>query len=148
MTILHNEIAINASPDKVWSVLTDITALEKYDPTVLGSDLVSTNRNGIGATRKVRMKDGKNWFVEKVTGWEQGKALSFQLTDCSFPINSLSHSYSFSSDGTGTTVRQVMTYEVKFGMLGKFMDRLMIRKQTDKGIKLFMGGLKNFVEAK
>jgi hypothetical protein len=39
-----------------------------------------------------------------------------------------------------------MEYKVKFGFFGKLMDSLMIRKQTDGGIKKFMGGLKSFTE--
>jgi len=94
------------------------------------------------------MKDGKNWFEEKITIWQHNQALTIQLTNCTFPINKLRHSYSFSPAGDNTTVTQEMEYEVKYGLAGRFMDRLTIRKQSDKGIKLFMAGLKKFVESK
>ena len=146
MATLKNEIVIKAPVEKIWAVLSDLPLLEKYDPTVLKSELVSTEASGIGAKRKVYMKDGKNWFEEKVTLWQPNEALTIRLTNCTFPINGLQHSYSFSSIGNNTTVRQVMIYDVKFGVLGKIMDWLMIRKQSDKGIKLFMSGLKDIVE--
>jgi len=146
MTTLKNEIAINASIEKVWSILSDLAALGQYDPTVLRSELIPTENSGVSAKRKVFMKDGKNWFEEKVTIWQPGSALQFQLTNCTFPIQSLKHSYSFSSNGSQTVVQQVMEYKVKFGLIGKLMDRMMIRKQSDKGVKLFMNGLKNHVE--
>lgn len=146
MTTLKNEISINAPVKRVWAILSDLKLLEKYDPTVLKSELISAEKSGVGAKRKVYMKDGKNWFEEKVTQWQPDHALTIQLTNCTFPINSLKHSYSFSSNGGVTIVRQVMEYEVKFGLLGKIMDWLMIKKQSDKGIKLFMGGLKKIVE--
>jgi ligand-binding SRPBCC domain-containing protein len=148
MTTLKNEISINAPVEKVWSVLSDLAVLEKYDPTVLKSELISAEKSGVGAKRKVYMKDGKNWFEEKITIWQLNKALTIQLTNCTFPINRLKHSYTFLSDGSNTIVKQVMEYEVKFGLLGQLMDWLMIRKQSDKGIKLFMAGLKKFVENK
>ena len=39
-----------------------------------------------------------------------------------------------------------MEYEVKFGLLGKLMDTLMIRKQFGAGVKIFLNGLKIGVE--
>lgn len=147
MTTLHNEITIDASVIRVWQVLSLPQLLDKYDPNVLKSELVSAEATGVGAKRKVYMRNGKNWFEEKVTVWQPEEALTWQLTDCSFPINGLRHSYSCSQKGNQTIVKQVMQYEVKFGILGKLMDVLMIRRQSDKGIKLFMNGLKQYVES-
>ncbi len=39
-----------------------------------------------------------------------------------------------------------MEYTVKFGLLGKLLDTLMIRKQSDTGIKKFFSGLKSYAE--
>jgi hypothetical protein len=39
-----------------------------------------------------------------------------------------------------------MAYQIKFGLLGKILDSLMIRKQYNKGIQGFFTGLKSFVE--
>ena len=146
MATIHNEITIKASTDKVWQLLTDLEMLDKYDPTVKKSTLVSTEKTGIGAKRKVLMLDGKNWFDEKVTVFKPNEALTYQLTDCSFPIKGLQHSYSFEKIGSQTKVKQVMEYTVKFGLLGKLLDTLMIRKQSDSGIKKFFGGLKAYAE--
>lgn len=146
MATIHNEIIINASVDKIWAMLTDLELLEKYDPTVKKSTLVSAEKTGPGAKRKVLMLDGKNWFVEKVTAFKANEVLTFQLTDCSFPIKGLKHSYSFEKVGNQTKVKQIMEYTVKFGLLGKLLDALMIRKQSDQGIKKFFIGLKSYVE--
>jgi uncharacterized protein YndB with AHSA1/START domain len=112
MATLHNEITVNASIDKVWTVLTDLELLDKYDPTVKESTLVSFVKTGIGAKRKVLMRDGKNWFDEKITIFKPNEALTYQLTDCSFPIKGLKHSYSFEKSGSQTKVKQVMEYTV------------------------------------
>ena len=146
MATLHNEIIVNASIDKVWTMLTNLELLDKYDPTVKKSTLVSSEKTGIGAKRKVLMLDGKNWFEENVTVFKFNEALTYQLTDCSFPIQGLKHSYSFEKLGNQTKVKQVMEYTVKFGLLGKLLDAMMIRKQTESGIKKFFGGLKAYAE--
>jgi ribosome-associated toxin RatA of RatAB toxin-antitoxin module len=146
MTTLHNEISIQAPIEKIWDALAVIDKLEEFDPTVQKAVALSSAKSGLDAKRKVHMKDGKNWFEEKVTEFKPNEALCYQLTDCSFPITGLSHSYSFEKNGSGVKVKQLMKYTVKFGLLGRLLDRLMIRKQTDAGIKKFFEGLKEYVE--
>jgi ribosome-associated toxin RatA of RatAB toxin-antitoxin module len=147
MAIINNEIIVNASIDKVWGILTDLELLDKFDPTVKKSTLISAEKTGIGAKRKVDMLDGKNWFEENVTVFQLNQALTYQLTDCSFPIKNLKHSYSFEKIGNQTKVKQVMEYEVKFGFLGKILNSLMLGKQFDGGIKKFFTGLKSYAES-
>ena len=146
MTTLHNEIIINAPIEKIWAALSSIENLDKFDPTVKKSTAVSTEKSGLGAKRKVDMLDGKNWFEEQCTLWKPNEALAYELTACSFPIHNLKHTYSFETLGSQTKVKQVMEYTVKFGLLGKLMDSLMIRKQSDSGIKKFFTGLKSYSE--
>ena len=146
MTTLYNEIIIDAPIGKIWEALSSIEELEKYDPTVKRSRALSPAGSGIGAIRKVDMKDGKNWFEEKVTVWKQNEALTYELTACSFPVQQLKHSYRFEQIGYQTKVKQVMEYKVKYGLLGKILDALMIRKQSDTGIKKFFTGLKSYIE--
>ena len=148
MATIHNEITVNASIDKVWTMLTEVELLDQFDPTVKKSTAVSQEKSGLGAKRKVDMLDGKNWFEEKVTVFKPNEALTYQLTDCSFPIKGLQHSYSFEKIGNQTKVKQVMEYTVKFGLLGKLLDAMMIRKQTNGGIQKFFVGLKSYAEKK
>ena len=146
MTKLHNEIIINAPVEKIWKILANVGELQNYDPTVSKSTATSANAGGVGASRKVDMKDGKHWFKEKMTVCKPNEALTYELTECNFPIEGLEHSYSFERIGNQTKVSQDMEYEVKWGFLGKLMDTLMLRKQTDSGIKKFFAGLKSYAE--
>ena len=146
MTTLLNEITINAPIEKIWETLTEVDMLDKYDPTVKKSTALSQTKKGIGAKRKVEMLDGKNWFEEQCTVHLANQALTYELTACSFPIHKLKHSYSFEKIGNQTKVKQVMEYQMKFGLFGKLMDAIMVRKQSDKGIKKFFAGLKSFTE--
>jgi ribosome-associated toxin RatA of RatAB toxin-antitoxin module len=148
MTTLHNEIVINAPIEKIWDALTDIERLDKFDPTVKKSTAITQEKSGIGAKRKVDMLDGKNWFEEKVTSFKQNEGLEYELTACSFPVHKLKHTYSFEKIGGQIKVKQVMQYQMKFGLLGKLMDAMMVRKKSDSGIKQFMAGLKDYSESK
>jgi len=146
MTTLYNEIIINAPIEKIWEALTNVEEIDKYDPTVKKSTVLSFNNKGIGAKRKVTMKDGKNWFDEKCTISKTNEALTYELTDCSFPVQSLNHSYTFEQFSNKTKVQQVMNYKIKYGFFGKILDGLIIRRQSNKGIKLFLDGLKSYTE--
>jgi len=146
MTTLYNEIIINAPIEKIWEALTQIEELDKYDPTVKRSTAITSERSGINAARKVEMLDGKNWFEEKVTLFKEHESLTYELTACSFPVHKLKHSYSFQKVGNQMKVKQVMVYQIKFGFFGKILDTLIIRRQSDAGIKKFFAGLKQFVE--
>lgn len=146
MTTLHNEITINAPMEKIWEALTEVDKLDQFDPTVKKSNVLSDMKQGIGAKRKVDMRDGKNWFEEQCTVYKTNEALAYELSDCTFPIHQLRHSYSFEHAGQQIKVKQVMQYQMKFGILGRVMDALMVRQQTSKGIRKFFEGLKSFTE--
>jgi len=143
---LVNDITINAPIDKIWSILTDLELLDKTDPTVKKATLISSNKTGLEAKRKVLMQDGKNWFDEKITVFKPNEELVYQLTDCSFPIKGLKHTYSFQNIGNQTKVQQTMEYSVKFGIIGVLMDKMMIGKQFNSGINKFLIGLKTYAE--
>jgi ribosome-associated toxin RatA of RatAB toxin-antitoxin module len=143
---LVNTVTIQAPVEKIWSILTDLELLDKTDPTVKTSTLISENKTGLNAKRKVLLQDGKNWFDEKITTFKPNEELAYQLTDCSFPIKGLKHTYSFQKNGNQTNVQQVMEYTVKFGLLGVLMDKMMIGKQFNTGIKMFLNGLKTYAE--
>jgi ribosome-associated toxin RatA of RatAB toxin-antitoxin module len=147
MARIYNEICINAPIERIWDALSNIEELDKYDPSVKKSIAVSGVKSGKGAKRKVEMQDGKNWFEEECTVWKPNEELTYELTACSFPVHKLKHSYSFRKAGSQIKVGQVMEYKVKFGLLGKILDALMMRKRSDAGIKKFFAGLKSYAEA-
>jgi ligand-binding SRPBCC domain-containing protein len=145
MTVLENSVRIDAPPDKVWSVLASLDALERYDPGVVKSEIVTSSQEGPGAARRCDLKPG-GWFKERVAEWTPHESLSFELFECTLPVRRLKHSYTLTRDGSGTTVHQRMEYELKFGPIGKLMDLMMVRKKWDAGIKGFFAGLKRYVE--
>jgi ligand-binding SRPBCC domain-containing protein len=147
MTLLENSIYIEAPPAEVWSVLASLDALDRYDPGVKKSEIVSSTREGVGAARRCDLAPG-GWFKEKVADWRPHETISFELFECSLPVRRLRHSYVLSREGAGTVVKQRMEYELKYGLLGAVLNALMVRKKWDAGIKSFFGGLKRYVETR
>ena len=145
MTVLENQIRIEAPPEKVWSVLASLDALAAYDPGIAKSEIVSEAKQGPGAARRCDLAPG-GWFKERVSAWRPNESLSFELYECTLPVRALRHSYTLVSEGGGTLVSQRMEYRLKFGPLGKLLDAMMVRRKWDAGIKSFFAGLKRYVE--
>jgi len=145
MNTLHNEILIKAPIDKIWDALTVVDKLDTYDPTIKKSIATTNHKSGIGAGRKVDMLDGKNWFEETCTTYEENKALTYTLTACSFPVHRLYHDYNFEQVGDTVKVTQKMNIQMKYGVLGKLMFA-MLKPKWNSGIKEFLGGLKQITE--
>jgi ligand-binding SRPBCC domain-containing protein len=145
MTVLENSIRIDATPERVWSVLATLDALAKYDPGVAKCEIVSPAREGPGAARRCDLTPG-GWFKERVTDWRQNEALSFELYECTLPVRRLRHSYTLVQEGGATVVRQRMEYELKLGPLGRLLDAVMVRRKWTAGIKGFLSGLKSYAE--
>lgn len=146
MTVLENSIHIDAPREKVWEALASLDALARYDPGVKHVEVVSDQRDGLGSARRCDLAPG-GWFKEKVSDWKPHEAIAFELFECTLLVRRLHHSYTLTSEGGGTLVRQRMEYELKFGPLGRLMDAMMVRKKWDTGIKGFFVGLKRFVES-
>ena len=150
MTTLTNQITIAAPRGAVWRALTDLDLLDQYDPGVRSCQLVGEQASGLGAQRRCDLRPA-GWFIERAAVWRPEEALAFELVTCSFPVSSLRHDYTLTqaADHTGarTLVTQVMTYELKYGPAGKALDVAVMRRQWDRGIKGFLHGLQQHVQA-
>ncbi len=145
MTILENSIRISAPPERVWSVLAQLDALHDYDPSVRRSALLEGPRSGLGASRQCDLRPG-GWFRERVTEWEREVALAFRLFECTLPVKALSYRYRLVEEGDETVVHERMEYALKFGPLGKALDRLVMRRKWSAGINASLSALKRRVE--
>lgn len=145
MTVLENSIRIDAPLDRVWSVLASLDALDRYDPGIKKSEVVSPSKEGLGSARRCDLTPG-GWFKERVVAFEPNESLAFELFECTLPVRRLRHSYTLTNDDGATLVQQRMEYELKFGPLGRLMDAMMVRKKWEAGVKGFFAGLKHYVE--
>jgi ligand-binding SRPBCC domain-containing protein len=146
MTVLDNSIRIDAPREAVWSALTQLDALPRYDPGVKRAHIIGPAAEGEGASRRVELKPA-GWFAETVTAWDPPESIAFELTQCSLHVRRLHHSYILTSLNGGTELCQRMSYELKFGPLGRLLDSFVMRRRWDTGIKAFMSGLKSHIEA-
>jgi hypothetical protein len=103
----------------VWELLTRLDALQDHDPAIAKATRLPGATTG--AARQCDLRAG-GWFRERVTVWEQHRALAFELGECTLPVRRLRHHYTLTPEGSGTRVEQHMEYALKYGILGRALD--------------------------
>jgi hypothetical protein len=78
MTILHHTLSANCPPDALWRELSDLAAVQKHNPTVRQARIIGSTQRGLGAMRECYLMP-KGKIVERVTHWDEGRSLGFEL---------------------------------------------------------------------
>ncbi|MEM7156242.1 MAG: SRPBCC family protein [Myxococcota bacterium] len=132
---------VHATPETVWELLADVTAVSQWHPQVATVDLLSTNAVGLGATRRCNFHDGTS-VREEVTSVEKGRRLRLTLSEFSLPMKSFEVEVTLTPTSRGQTqVSFEMVYEVKFGIFGRAMNALVVRGQMSKLLNRVLAGL-------
>ncbi|MBI3525451.1 MAG: SRPBCC family protein [Betaproteobacteria bacterium] len=145
MTLLHHDIRIAAPPEKVWAVLADLEAVQHYNAGIKHAKYITVAREGIGASRHCDLKP-KGWVKERVIAWEPQNAMTMELYESQWPLKFMRWRTTLSPDGAGTRVSQQMEYQIKFGLLGTLLDKLVMRRKLDQTLTEVFASLKRFVE--
>jgi uncharacterized protein YndB with AHSA1/START domain len=140
-TKLHHEIVIEAPVAAVWAQLTDLEAVQAYNPGVERARCVSEKRQGVGAARRCDFKMGGS-VVERVTEWQEGEAITFAMTDHPWPITAAQFRITLTPDGSGTRMLQDTEYE----LTGEAGGAEAVRSQWEAGIAAVNMAFKRHVE--
>ncbi len=145
MSKLSKRIRINTPAEKVWEVLADFGGVAKWNPVVAHSVAITDANRGVGCERQCEVP-GFGDVRERVTEWEEGRRLSYDLEGGAGPMKSLGGEFSLSPAGDNTEVTMTLDFRVKFGPVGALMDRFIVRRQMRKQMALTLAGLKHHVE--
>jgi hypothetical protein len=128
MTILHHEIRAACPPSRVWALLSDLEAVQRYNPSVRAAAIRGDLRTGVGAIRACELKP-KGRVVERVTHWEEGRAVGLEVAESDWPIHFMRWVTRLHPDGDGTRIEQDLEYRVKLGPLGWLLDNLVMKRK-------------------
>lgn len=132
---------IHAAPDKLWPLIADVTAIDRWSNAVATVDLLSDEPTGVGATRRCNFYDETS-VREEVVGLEEGSRVHLRLSEFSVPMKRLEAEISLRPVGDGDTEASFeMSYEVKFGVLGKLMGATVVRRMMSKVAGTSLAGL-------
>ena len=128
MTVIRHEIQACCAPDRVWSLLADLEAVQQYNPGVRSAKIQGVRRTGIGAVRVCELLP-KGRVVERVTHWEDGRALGLEVAESDWPIHSMRWVTRVEPLEGRTRITQELEYRVKFGPLGWLLDRVAMERR-------------------
>ena len=128
MTTIHHEIEAACPPERVWAVLSDLEAVQHYNPTVRTAAVRGSRRTGVGAERVCDLRP-KGRVVERVTHWEDGRAVGLEVAESDWPIRFMHWVTRIEPKGGGSLITQRLDYAVKFGPLGWLLDKLVMKRK-------------------
>lgn len=145
MGTFRTAITIQAPRETVWEVVADIGAIDRWNPGVLESHRTTQEGDGLGAGRHCDL-GAKNYLVEEVVEWEPPKRLTMRITDTNLPFETADIRFTLEPDDGATRVTVSPLYRLRFGLLGRLLDLLFVRRTYRKGMLALLQGLKRYVE--
>lgn len=140
MTRITHQYLASCSPAQIWAVLSDLTAVPAYNPTVKTARRIGQSGNGLGAMRECDLNP-KGKVSERVTLWEEGRALGLEIVESDWPVSSMSWVTRIEPHGNGARVSQTLDYSMKFGPLGWVLNALVMRRAVTKNVGIALQGM-------
>jgi hypothetical protein len=133
MPTIHHEIRANCPPERVWALLSDLEAVQRYNPGVRAATIRGARRTGVGAERACELVP-KGRVVERVTHWEDGRAVGLEVTESDWPIHFMRWVTRLESAGATTRITQSLEYKLKFGPVGWLLDGLVMKRKLTSAL--------------
>ena len=135
------------SPEVVFATLNDFAGIHRFHPLLESSPLVDgTPAGGAGSERICALYDG-NTLHERITDAVPNRSMDIEIVDTSMPMAKGNGGYRLepTADG-GTEVTMTMDFELKMGLLGKALDRLVVGRKFKGNLELLMAALGEHLE--
>ena len=146
MTVLEHKIKVRKPMAEVFSVLSDLEAVQQYNPNVVSAKYISVNQKGVGAARQCDL--GKDGVVkERVTEFKENESISMELYEHNWPLEYMKWNTSVEEEADGTLISQKMEYKMKFGLLGSLLDGLFMKKKMDSNLNSIFSSMKSHIES-
>jgi len=100
---------------------------------------------GIGAARHCDIS-AKHSLAEVVTDFEPDARITFRITTTTVPLAEADVRFRLAQHNGATHVSVSAEYRLKYGLLGRAMDALMVRRSYRSGMQHLLAGLKARVE--
>lgn len=147
MTTLHHHIRIDAPAQTVWAVLTDLEEVANYNRTVRSARYLTPARTGPGSARECQLDSG--FVKERVTSVDEGRSISMELYESNWPLEFMRWTTEIESSGrSATLMKQTTEYAPGNGIVGRIMNRLIMKRKFDRILTEVISDLKHYVESK
>lgn len=147
MSIITVTHAYSQSPSTIFAALNDFATIHRFHPLVDRSPLVEgTPERGVGSERVCHLFDG-NTLHERLVEVEPDRSLSVEIVDTSMPMKKGDGRFELTSTPPGgTELTLTMDFELKMGLLGKVMDKLVVARKFKGNLKLLLAALEEHLD--
>ncbi len=145
MRLLEERVEIGAPADRVWEALADFGDVAAWAPYMRKSYLIGSQRSGIGMRRGMKHAWGFR-FEEEVTQWHEGKGFAFDVLQAPFPMKDVKEVWVLAPENGITAVETQVRYGTHLGVLGGFVDWLLVRFVVRREMRAGLRGLKEHLE--
>jgi Polyketide cyclase / dehydrase and lipid transport len=114
--------------------------VKDYNPTVLSAQLLGNGHVGVGTLRACELKP-KGKVLERVTIWEEGKAIGLEVVESDWPVTKMSWVTRITPQGGGSVLSQDLQYGMKFGPFGWLLNVLVMKRNITKNVDAALSGL-------
>jgi hypothetical protein len=141
------KIKIDASPERIWKILSDFGGIQNYNPYIVQAFLTSHEKTGVGMVRHCELAPW-GMVVEQVVEWNEGSDYTLEVVKGSGqqPFKYSRVKIGLIPASGSTEVFITMDYLLRFGPIGEVMDALMINRSLKKKLPTILNGLKHFAE--
>lgn len=145
MVKAHIERVIDVPLERAWEIISDFSNVQNIHPLVDTVDQLTSNGKGLGAVRRCNLYDG-NEAIERIEAWdERNKTYTIKYTDGSLPMNSVDVDLKAVAVGKDQTkLVAEMSLKAKYGLLGKIMERLVIKPQLGGAVGNLFAGVESY----
>ena len=140
------QIRINAPKEKVWEVLSDFGGIYRWNPGVRHSYSTSDSKNGTLATRRCELLKGDDYLDERILEWLDGERFKVEIYETNLPLHRNVVEFSIEAADGGTVVSVAPDYVLKYGLLGRLINQIVVRRKFKQGMEDLLTGLKYHIE--
>lgn len=139
---VRSEVIINATTDEIWDVLKKFGNVSDWAPAVSKSYYIGSQESGVGTKRHCDI-DGFGGLDEEVTDWQEGLGFAYSVTPLG-PLDTSNSSWWLTRIGENSSKLEVaLSYDLRFGLLGKILHKLVMRRKLEKSLPETLISVKN-----
>ena len=124
-------VTIRATPEECFRLVTDIENLSDFWP---GYEFRREGQGPLrpGARYYSRRKGQKKWTPYRIVELMPGRRMVGELDSSDGPFARLRYDHRFEMHDGQTRSKEQVSYKLRYGLLGKVLDRLVVRKILKK----------------
>lgn len=125
---VSTQIVLDMPREQAWKKLRDISLAHNYVPGIIKTEIVSEQREGVGASRYVYRSE-KSYIQETVVEWDEGQGFLIRLhrgDKPAPPFRDARFRYRLVDEGPDKTLFTAsLEYELPWGALGAWLEKRM-----------------------